>query len=92
MPTPRRPRRLWDAYRFPGVRPSPIVTGIFGDPHARILTLTRRSNTDYTDYPTERTPYALRALDHCIARAAAVGPAVGQCSSAARFPGPDCGP
>src|SRR6058998_2535575 len=41
MPTPRRPRRLWDAYRFPGFRPSPTVTGIFGDPHARIITLTR---------------------------------------------------
>jgi hypothetical protein len=39
MPTPQRPRRLWDAYRFPGFRPSPIVTGVFGDPHARILRL-----------------------------------------------------
>jgi hypothetical protein len=43
MPTPRRPRRLWDAYRFPGFRPSSTVIGIFGDPLARILTLTRRS-------------------------------------------------
>jgi len=43
MPTPRRPRRLWDAYRFPGFRPNPTVTGIFGEPHARIITLTRRS-------------------------------------------------
>ena len=43
MPTPPRPRRLWDAYRFPGFQPSPTVTGIFGDPHARVITLTRRS-------------------------------------------------
>ena len=43
MPTARRPRRLWDAYRFAGFRPSPTGIGIFGDPQARILTLTRRS-------------------------------------------------
>ncbi len=34
--------------------------------------------TDYMDYPAERTPYALRAPDHCIARATAVGAAIGQ--------------
>ena len=45
MRTPRRPRRLWDAYRFPGFCPGPTVTGIFGEPHARIITLTRRSKT-----------------------------------------------
>src|SRR5438445_11302776 len=49
MPTPRRPRRLWDAYRFPGFRPSPTVTGIFGEPHARIITLTRRSKKGLRD-------------------------------------------
>jgi len=43
MPAPPRLRRLWDAYRFPGFRPSPTVIGIFGDPLARIITLTRRS-------------------------------------------------
>src|SRR6266446_7540834 len=43
MPTPRRPRRLWDAYRFPGFGPSSTVVGIFGDPHARVLALHRRS-------------------------------------------------
>src|SRR5882724_3452642 len=43
MPTPPRPRRLWDTYRFPGFRPHPIVTGIFGDPYARIIRLVRRS-------------------------------------------------
>src|SRR5260370_41021798 len=43
MPTPPRPRRLWDAYRFPGFRPHPTVTGIFGDPYARIIRLVRRS-------------------------------------------------
>src|SRR5918996_3556675 len=43
MPAPRRPRRLWDAYRFAGFHPSPTVMGIFGDPVARVITLTRRS-------------------------------------------------
>jgi transposase len=35
-------------------------------------------STDYTDYPTDRTPYALRAPDACIRQAQQVGPAVGQ--------------
>jgi len=34
--------------------------------------------TDYTDYPAERTPYALRAPDRCIEQAQRLGPAVGQ--------------
>jgi transposase len=34
--------------------------------------------TDYTDYPTERTAYALRAPDACIRQAEGVGPAIGQ--------------
>jgi transposase len=35
-------------------------------------------STDYTDYPTEQTPYAMRAPDACIRRATEIGPAVGQ--------------
>jgi transposase len=35
-------------------------------------------STDYTDYPAEQTPYAMRAPDACLRRAADVGPAVGQ--------------
>jgi transposase len=35
-------------------------------------------STDYTDYPTEQTPYAMRAPDASIRRATEVGPAVGQ--------------
>ena len=34
--------------------------------------------TDYTDYPAERAPYALRAPDVCIRQAERVGPAIGQ--------------
>jgi len=34
--------------------------------------------TDYTDYPAERVPYAMRAPEACIRQAEQVGPAVGQ--------------
>jgi hypothetical protein len=34
--------RLWDLYRFPGFSPEHTVSGIFGDPHARVLGLMRR--------------------------------------------------
>jgi hypothetical protein len=37
-----RYRRLWDTYRFPGFRPEQTVTGIFGDPKARVIRLARR--------------------------------------------------
>lgn len=39
----KRPRRLWDAYHFPGMRPLHTVRGIFGEPTARVITLVRRS-------------------------------------------------
>lgn len=38
----KHPRRLLDAYRFPGFRPQATVKGVFGDPKARIVTLVRR--------------------------------------------------
>jgi hypothetical protein len=34
--------------------------------------------TDYTDYPAERAPYAMRAPEACIRQGEQVGPAVGQ--------------
>ena len=39
----KRRRRLWDTYAFEGLRPSPIVRGVFGDPKARVIALVRRS-------------------------------------------------
>lgn len=38
----KKKKRLWDTYRFPGYRPSPIVMGVFGDPQALVITLERR--------------------------------------------------
>ena len=43
MPTSSKPKRLSDAYRFPGFRPRAMVRGIFGDRKARVITLVRRS-------------------------------------------------
>lgn len=42
MPKTRKARRLADAYRFPGFRTLETVQGLFGDPHARLITLVRR--------------------------------------------------
>src|SRR5271157_3354335 len=45
----RKPRRLDDAFRFPGFRPEATVRGIFGDPKARILRLLRRGKNGLRD-------------------------------------------
>ncbi len=42
MPKRRKARRLADAYRFAGFRTLETVQGLFGDPHARLITLVRR--------------------------------------------------
>jgi len=39
----RRRLQLRDAYRFAGFRPDRTVTGVFGDPKARVIALSRRS-------------------------------------------------
>jgi hypothetical protein len=43
MPNPTKSKRLVDAYRFTGFRPLEKIKGVFGDPLARVVTLTRRS-------------------------------------------------
>jgi hypothetical protein len=43
MPKFTKTKRLRDSYRFPGFHPALTVTGLFGDPHARVIGLTRRS-------------------------------------------------
>ena len=43
MPTSSKPKRLADAYRFPGFRPLSKLRGVFGDRKARVVTLVRRS-------------------------------------------------
>jgi hypothetical protein len=43
MPKSAKKKRLRDSYRFPGFHPSLSVRGLFGDPRARVIALTRRS-------------------------------------------------
>src|SRR5215472_10081820 len=43
MPKSSKLKRLRDSYRFPGFHPALTVRGLFGDPHARVIRLTRRS-------------------------------------------------
>ena len=43
MSTSTKRKGLLDAYRFPGCRPQARLRGVFGDPKARVITLTRRS-------------------------------------------------
>jgi len=38
----RKHKRLWDLYRFPGFFPGQTLSGIFGDPRARLIGLIRR--------------------------------------------------
>lgn len=42
-----KPKRLLDAYRFPGFTPRATIKGIFGDPKARIIRLERRQKKQY---------------------------------------------
>src|SRR5258708_29109170 len=54
--TSTKRRRLLDAYRFPGFRPIEAVRGVFGDPHARIVTLVRRSKKRLAAHAGEYIP------------------------------------
>jgi len=54
--TSTKRRRLLDAYRFPGFRPIEEVRGVFGDPHARIVTLVRRSKKRPAGHADENIP------------------------------------
>jgi len=43
MPKTTKSKQLRDSYRFPGFHPGVTVSGVFGDRHARVIRLTRRS-------------------------------------------------
>ena len=46
----RKRRSLSDLYRFPGCKPKKTVHGVFGDPHARVITLVRRGKKLHVGY------------------------------------------
>jgi hypothetical protein len=50
MPKLTKTKRLRDSYRFPGFHPALTVVGLFGDPHARVIRLTRRSKKPCAGY------------------------------------------
>src|SRR5215471_4239412 len=50
MPKSSKAKRLRDSYRFPGFHPALTVVGLFGDPHARVIRLTRRSKKAHAEY------------------------------------------
>jgi len=59
-------KRLWDAYRFAGFRPSPTVRGIFGDPKARVIRLQRRGKKrDVVSVATSRTVGTIAGCAEC---------------------------
>jgi len=54
-------KRLSDSYRFKGYEPGENLTGIFGDPKARIIHLRRREKKQYAHYATLRIPIIMTA-------------------------------
>jgi hypothetical protein len=40
-------KHLWDAYHFPGFSPEHTLSGIFGDPRARVIRLIRRGKKPF---------------------------------------------
>lgn len=46
----RKRRTLSDLYQFPSCKPKTIVHGVFGDSHARIITLVRREKKQLAGY------------------------------------------
>jgi len=50
-----KPKRLKDSYRFQGYEPSENLTGIFGDPKARVIHTKRREKKRFADYAILRT-------------------------------------
>ena len=55
MSTSTKRKGLLDAYRFPGCRPQARLRGVFGDPKARVITLTRRSKKRFAAAVLART-------------------------------------
>jgi hypothetical protein len=51
----RKHKRLWDLYRFPGFSPEHTLSGIFGDPRARVIALKRRGKKRFVAPVVEST-------------------------------------
>jgi hypothetical protein len=60
---PGKKKRLEDAYRFPGFRPSRWVCGVFGDPQVRIMVLEREQKKLLAAFAVENTGHFTIARD-----------------------------
>jgi hypothetical protein len=60
---PGKKKRLEDAYRFPGFRPSGWVCGVFGDPQVRIMVLEREQKKLLAAFAVENTGHFTIARD-----------------------------
>lgn len=57
----RKRRTLSDLYRFPGCKPKRTVHGIFGDSHARVVTLDRQGKKLYAALATLLAVHSMTA-------------------------------
>ena len=55
---PGKKKRLEDAYRFPGFRPSRWVRGVFGDSQVRIMVLERRQKKRLAAFAVKSTVHS----------------------------------
>src|ERR1700674_4005886 len=61
MPKSIRMKRLRDSYRFPRFHPALTVRGLFGDPRARVIRLTRRSKKPGAEFVAGYGPVGMTA-------------------------------
>ena len=78
----RKKRSLYDAYHFPGFKPQRRVSGIFGDPNALVIRLTRQEKKQFVALATEFTGLFMTArIDKFVIFLAAID----ACTSNWRF-------
>ena len=78
----RKKRSLYDAYHIPGFKPQRKVSGIFGDPNALVIKLTRQGKKQSAAHATEFTALSMTAR---IGKFAIYPAAIGVCTSNLRF-------
>jgi hypothetical protein len=46
----KKQKRLWDTYHYPGFKPKPVVTGVFGDPQSIVVKFDRPGKKRYAAF------------------------------------------
>jgi hypothetical protein len=70
----RKRRTLSDLYQFPGCKPKTTVHGVFGDSHARIITLVRRGKKQLAGYVARFIEHIVRGKSAWYGISPAVAP------------------